>query len=206
MAAAKHEDLDCWSLTVRLPSAQLIRNEHGHSLPHSLRVQHEPAPPSPISPDAATAAAAGAGASRLQPQASPPATGGGAGTRRGPGVRAVGLFWNYVSVGLDARAAYYFHDLRERKPHLASNRMANQFWYSFFGCTSGAIHPPFPRPARLCHPLFRIARAPAACTAFPPVPSSLRAVCNLCANGTTHALFARRAHQCPQVGSAAPRT
>jgi len=48
-----------------------------------------------------------------------------------------GLFWNYFSVGADAQAAYNFHHLRDNHPHLASNRVANQFWYSIFGCTSG---------------------------------------------------------------------
>jgi hypothetical protein len=49
-----------------------------------------------------------------------------------------GLFWNYVSVGMDARAAHNFHALREAHPAAAASRMANQFWYSFFSCTSGA--------------------------------------------------------------------
>jgi len=48
-----------------------------------------------------------------------------------------GLFWNYFSVGADAQAAYNFHHLRDNHPMLASNRVANQFWYSTFGCTSG---------------------------------------------------------------------
>ncbi|KAG2450538.1 hypothetical protein HYH02_005039 [Chlamydomonas schloesseri] len=48
-----------------------------------------------------------------------------------------GMFWNYFSVGLDAKAAWSFHSLREEKPALASSRAANQFWYSAFSCTSG---------------------------------------------------------------------
>ncbi|KAG2440916.1 hypothetical protein HXX76_003769 [Chlamydomonas incerta] len=48
-----------------------------------------------------------------------------------------GMFWNYFSIGLDAKAAWSFHSLREEKPALASSRAANQFWYSAFSCTSG---------------------------------------------------------------------
>jgi diacylglycerol kinase (ATP) len=40
-------------------------------------------------------------------------------------------------VGADAQAAYNFHHLRDSHPALASNRVANQFWYSTFSCTSG---------------------------------------------------------------------
>jgi Diacylglycerol kinase accessory domain len=45
--------------------------------------------------------------------------------------------WNYVSVGMDAQAAYGFHELRESKPRLAASRAANQFWYGYFSCASG---------------------------------------------------------------------
>lgn len=55
----------------------------------------------------------------------------------GDGVLLEGLFWNYFSVGADAQAAYNFHHLRDTHPALASNRVANQFWYSAFSCTSG---------------------------------------------------------------------
>ncbi|MEW5309996.1 MAG: hypothetical protein WDW38_001832 [Sanguina aurantia] len=48
-----------------------------------------------------------------------------------------GMFWNYLSVGLDAKAAHNFHKLREHKPYLTINRATNQFWYSAFSCTSG---------------------------------------------------------------------
>ncbi|GFH18789.1 diacylglycerol kinase [Haematococcus lacustris] len=53
------------------------------------------------------------------------------------GVVAEGMFWNYLSVGLDAKAAHGFHSLRERKPYLALGRLTNQFWYSFFSCATG---------------------------------------------------------------------
>lgn len=48
-----------------------------------------------------------------------------------------GMFWNYFSIGADAQAAYNFHHLRDQHPMLAPNRVANQFWYSAFSCTSG---------------------------------------------------------------------
>jgi len=50
---------------------------------------------------------------------------------------ASGLFWNYLSVGLDAKAAFGFHHLRETKPYLAAGRMMNQAAYAFFSCSSG---------------------------------------------------------------------
>jgi diacylglycerol kinase (ATP) len=48
-----------------------------------------------------------------------------------------GMFWNYFSIGADAQAAYNFHHLRDQHPMLAPNRVANQFWYSAFSCSSG---------------------------------------------------------------------
>ena len=48
-----------------------------------------------------------------------------------------GLFWNYYSLGMDAKAAYGFHSLREKRPWAASGRMINQAWYAYFSCSSG---------------------------------------------------------------------
>ena len=48
-----------------------------------------------------------------------------------------GSFFNYFSIGGDAQAAHGFHSLRERRPGLAGSRLANQFWYSWFSCSSG---------------------------------------------------------------------
>lgn len=53
------------------------------------------------------------------------------------GCRINSRFWNYFSVGLDAEAAYGFHSLREEHPSLASSRLLNQAWYSFFSCRTG---------------------------------------------------------------------
>jgi diacylglycerol kinase (ATP) len=54
-----------------------------------------------------------------------------------PLVVLTSLCRNYFSVGADAQAAYNFHHLRDNHPALTSNRVANQFWYSTFSCTSG---------------------------------------------------------------------
>lgn len=40
--------------------------------------------------------------------------------------------WNYISVGMDAKAAQGFHHLRDTKPSLAFSRAANQFWYASY--------------------------------------------------------------------------
>ena len=48
-----------------------------------------------------------------------------------------GLFWNYFSCGIDAKAAYGFHSMREKRPWAASGRTVNQAWYGYFSCSSG---------------------------------------------------------------------
>lgn len=53
------------------------------------------------------------------------------------GSSVAGCSWNYISIGMDAQSAYGFHHLREKHPALASGRLVNQFWYSFFGLRSG---------------------------------------------------------------------
>lgn len=55
----------------------------------------------------------------------------------GPAAFAEGLFWNYMSVGLDAKSAFGFHSLRDRSPWLTAGRLTNQLWYSVYSCTSG---------------------------------------------------------------------
>ena len=42
------------------------------------------------------------------------------------------MFWNYFSVGMDAKAAYGFHSLREKRPWAASGRAMNQAWYGYY--------------------------------------------------------------------------
>lgn len=51
--------------------------------------------------------------------------------------QVAGLFWNYLSVGLDAQSAYGFHSIRESRPWLTPSRLANQAWYSYFSCATG---------------------------------------------------------------------
>jgi len=53
------------------------------------------------------------------------------------GSTVTGCAWNYLSIGMDAQSAYGFHHLREAHPALASGRLINQFWYSFYGLKSG---------------------------------------------------------------------
>mmetsp|Transcript_9143 Transcript_9143/g.19598 ORF Transcript_9143/g.19598 Transcript_9143/m.19598 type:complete len:507 (+) Transcript_9143:45-1565(+) len=53
------------------------------------------------------------------------------------GAAARGLFWNYMSVGLDAKSAYQFHSLRNRRPDLTASRLMNQYWYMHYSSTSG---------------------------------------------------------------------
>jgi hypothetical protein len=48
---------------------------------------------------------------------------------------------NDCPVIMDVQVAYQFHHLRETKPGLAPNRIANQMWYSTFSCTSGKHKP-----------------------------------------------------------------
>lgn len=148
IASAKVDNLDCWRVRLELPREDLLGK-----LPHSLRVsskksRHEGPPASA----ATTASAAAASTSSAVPaaaegSASGPAPGPAATARTstaGAGASAAessvvaqGLFWNYLSVGLDAKAAHGFHSLREERPGCASGRLMNQFWYSFFSCTSG---------------------------------------------------------------------
>ena len=62
-----------------------------------------------------------------------------------------GLFWNYISVGIDAKAAYNFHSLREARPWAASGRLVNQAWYAYFSCSTGwfCAAPPISRKVKL---------------------------------------------------------
>lgn len=68
-----------------------------------------------------------------------------AGTPNRVAAVAEGMFWNYMSIGLDAKAAHGFHTLRDSNPYLTAGRLTNQLWYSVFSCTSGtsAAHAAF---------------------------------------------------------------
>ena len=54
-----------------------------------------------------------------------------------PCSQMAGMFWNYFSVGMDAKAAYGFHSLREKRPWAASGRAMNQAWYGYYSLASG---------------------------------------------------------------------
>ncbi|KAJ4958228.1 hypothetical protein NE237_025339 [Protea cynaroides] len=48
-----------------------------------------------------------------------------------------GVFYNYFSIGMDAKVAYGFHHLRNEKPYLAHGPIANKVIYSGYSCTQG---------------------------------------------------------------------
>ena len=45
--------------------------------------------------------------------------------------------WNYIDIGMNAKTAYGFDRLREKKPWLAAKRIANIIWYNIFACSEG---------------------------------------------------------------------
>ncbi|KAJ8471653.1 hypothetical protein OPV22_025996 [Ensete ventricosum] len=53
-----------------------------------------------------------------------------------------GVFYNYFSIGMDARVAYGFHHLRKKKPYLAQGPMSNKLIYAGLGCTQGWFFTP----------------------------------------------------------------
>ncbi|KAM0930055.1 hypothetical protein ACQ4PT_001141 [Festuca glaucescens] len=48
-----------------------------------------------------------------------------------------GVFYNYLSIGMDAQVAYGFHHLRNEKPYLAQGPVANKMIYAGYSCTQG---------------------------------------------------------------------
>ncbi|KQK01072.1 diacylglycerol kinase 3 [Brachypodium distachyon] len=48
-----------------------------------------------------------------------------------------GVFYNYLSIGMDAQVAYGFHHLRDEKPYLAQGPVANKLIYAGYSCTQG---------------------------------------------------------------------
>ncbi|XP_022755382.1 diacylglycerol kinase 7-like isoform X3 [Durio zibethinus] len=48
-----------------------------------------------------------------------------------------GVFFNYFSIGMDAKVAYGFHHLRNEKPYLAQGPITNKIIYSSYSCTQG---------------------------------------------------------------------
>ncbi|PKA65444.1 Diacylglycerol kinase 7 [Apostasia shenzhenica] len=48
-----------------------------------------------------------------------------------------GVFYNYLSIGMDAQIAYGFHHLRNKNPYLARGPISNKLIYSGYTCTQG---------------------------------------------------------------------
>ncbi|CAA0809692.1 Diacylglycerol kinase 4 [Striga hermonthica] len=48
-----------------------------------------------------------------------------------------GVFYNYFSIGMDARVAHGFHHLRNERPYLARGPISNKMIYSGYSCTQG---------------------------------------------------------------------
>ncbi|URE44137.1 Diacylglycerol kinase [Musa troglodytarum] len=53
-----------------------------------------------------------------------------------------GVFYNYLSIGMDAQVAYGFHHLRNKKPYLAQGPISNKLIYAGYGCTQGWFFTP----------------------------------------------------------------
>lgn len=53
-----------------------------------------------------------------------------------------GVFYNYFSMGMDAKVAYGFHHLRNEKPYLAQGPITNKMIYSGYSCTQGWFFTP----------------------------------------------------------------
>ncbi|XP_078171622.1 diacylglycerol kinase 4-like isoform X1 [Carex rostrata] len=53
-----------------------------------------------------------------------------------------GVFYNYISIGMDARIAYGFHNLRDEKPYLAYGPIANKLIYAGYTCSQGWFFTP----------------------------------------------------------------
>ncbi|KAJ9548529.1 hypothetical protein OSB04_021072 [Centaurea solstitialis] len=53
-----------------------------------------------------------------------------------------GVFYNYFSIGMDARVAYGFHHLRNQKPYLAQGPISNKIIYSGYSCKQGWFFTP----------------------------------------------------------------
>ncbi|ONK78893.1 uncharacterized protein A4U43_C01F730 [Asparagus officinalis] len=91
-----------------------------------------------------------------------------------------GVFYNYFSIGMDAQVAYGFHQLRDEKPHLAQNAIANKLIYTGYSCTQGwFLVPCMSDPSlRGLKNILRIyiRRNDSSDWEFLPVPSSIRAV------------------------------
>ncbi|XP_074570006.1 diacylglycerol kinase 3-like [Curcuma longa] len=53
-----------------------------------------------------------------------------------------GVFYNYLSIGMDAQVAYGFHHLRNTRPYLARGPISNKLIYGGYSCTQGWFFTP----------------------------------------------------------------
>ncbi|KAJ3693377.1 hypothetical protein LUZ60_008857 [Juncus effusus] len=53
-----------------------------------------------------------------------------------------GVFYNYFSIGMDAKVAYGFHNLRDEKPYIANSPITNKLIYAGYTCTQGWFFTP----------------------------------------------------------------
>ncbi|XP_022755381.1 diacylglycerol kinase 7-like isoform X2 [Durio zibethinus] len=91
-----------------------------------------------------------------------------------------GVFFNYFSIGMDAKVAYGFHHLRNEKPYLAQGPITNKIIYSSYSCTQGwFLTPCISDPSlRGLKNVLRIHIKRVNCSEWEqiPVPKSVRAV------------------------------
>ncbi|XP_051120362.1 diacylglycerol kinase 3-like [Andrographis paniculata] len=91
-----------------------------------------------------------------------------------------GVFYNYFSIGMDARVAYGFHHLRNEKPYLAQGPISNKLIYSGFSCTQGWFFTPCSSDPglRSLKNILRIYLKRVNCLKWEqvPVPSSVRSI------------------------------
>ncbi|XP_008779557.1 diacylglycerol kinase 7-like [Phoenix dactylifera] len=53
-----------------------------------------------------------------------------------------GVYYNYLSIGMDAQIAYGFHCARNKKSYLAQGPIVNKLIYSIYSCTQGWFFTP----------------------------------------------------------------
>ncbi|XVF34284.1 hypothetical protein REPUB_Repub18cG0046100 [Reevesia pubescens] len=91
-----------------------------------------------------------------------------------------GVFYNYFSIGMDAKVAYGFHHLRNEKPYLAQGPVTNKIIYSGYSCTQGwFLTPCISDPSlRGLKNILRIHIKRVNCSEWEmvPVPKSVRAI------------------------------
>ncbi|GAA0164747.1 kinase [Lithospermum erythrorhizon] len=91
-----------------------------------------------------------------------------------------GVFYNYFSVGMDAKVAYGFHHLRNEKPYLAQGPISNKLIYSGYSCSQGWFFTPCTSAPSLrgLNNILRLHIKKVNCSTWErvPIPSSVRSV------------------------------